>query len=237
MPRVFGVTLAVCSAIAAWAVAGSARAQGLVEDFQTWTRFTLRGSFTGSRTRWGVEVENRLRNGSREERQALVRPYVSLPLGERSTVNLGWANFFTWPTQGNDIIVETRLFQDYIYSFKAADLTIAQRVRAEQRWFEGASDVSLRLRYRLQFQYPLDGERRWTLNLSDELFWNLNSPTNAPVGGYEQNRIIFSVIHKISPQWSVELGYLGNFNNRPAPRPDQFDHDLMLYFTWDLDGR
>ncbi|AGY60371.1 DUF2490 domain-containing protein [Gloeobacter kilaueensis] len=210
---------------------------GLVEDFQTWTRFGLRGRFAGTPHRWGVEVENRLRNGSREERQFLVRPFVTLGVSDRFSVNLGWAHFFTWPTQGNDIQVETRLFQDYIYTFPVERLSIGQRIRVEERWFEGASDVSLRVRYRLQFQHPLDAERRWLANLSDELFWNLNTPRNAPVGGYEQNRVIASIIHKLTPELSVEIGYQGNFNNRPAPRADQFDHDLLLYFTYDLAGR
>jgi hypothetical protein len=214
-----------------------AQAQGLVEDFQTWTRFTLRGRFTGTPTRWGIEVENRLRNGSREERQLLFRPYVILPLNDRITLNLGWANFFGWPTRGNNINVETRLFQDFIYTFNISDLTVGQRIRVEERWIEAASEASIRLRYRLQLQEPLDSERRWLFNVSDELFYNLNTPLNGPVGGFEQNRVIASFIHKLSPQWSVELGYQGNFNNRPTPQLDQFDHDLLLYFTYDLAGR
>ncbi|WP_164928931.1 DUF2490 domain-containing protein [Gloeobacter violaceus] len=212
-------------------------AADLVEDFQLWTRLTLRGRFEGSPTRWGFEIENRLRNGAREQRQLLVRPYVGLTVSDKFTVNLGFANFFTWPTQGNNITVETRLFQDFIYAFRVDNLTIGQRIRLEERWIEGASAVSLRARYRLQLQHPLDAEKRWLVNVSDELFYNLNTPTNGPVGGFEQNRAIFSIIHKLNAQLSLEVGYQGNFNNRPAPRADQFDHDLLVYFTYDFDGR
>jgi len=213
-----------------------ARAQ-LEEDFQTWNRLTLRGSFAGG-PRWGIEIEGRLRQGSRELGQFLIRPYVTLRSSPQFAVNLGFANFLNWPSGAGDVTVETRLFQDFTYAFDVERLTINQRIRLEERWIPNADAVSLRARYRLQLQHPLDGERRWLINLSDELIYNLNTPGGAgPPGGFEQNRVILSFIHRFTPQLSFELGYQGNYFERPAPRADQFNHNLLIYFTYDFDGR
>jgi len=53
----------------------------------------------------------------------------------------------------------------------------------------------------------LDDTRVWGLVTQNEIFFNLNSPTNGPGGGFDQNRFFVGLNKKINEYLSVDGGY------------------------------
>lgn len=71
----------------------------------------------------------------------------------------------------------------------------------------------------------------------NEIFFNLNSPTNGPGGGFDQNRIFVGLNKKINKHLSVDGDYqLQAINTNEASLFNTLNHILRLRFFFNKWG-
>ncbi|MEZ5038324.1 MAG: DUF2490 domain-containing protein [Saprospiraceae bacterium] len=124
---------------------------------------------------------------------------------------------------------ELRPWQQLTFIQRWGKYKFRNRIRAEQRWFEQATDngydFDLRVRYRVSTDFPLSGERldnhEFYLNLSLEALF---TPTRPRPLYYSDNRVY------------IGLGYQINAKHRIEPaieiRTRRIALDKRLYFSF-----
>lgn len=89
-------------------------------------------------------------------------------------------------------------------------LKFEHRYRAEQRWT--SDGFRNRFRYRFSSVYPLNSKKiepgTFYLNISDEIFFTNRAPY------FERNRFFVKVGHEFSNLFSLQLGYMSQFDYR-----------------------
>lgn len=95
------------------------------------------------------------------------------------------------------------------------------RTRFEQRWFEGADQVELRLRQRVQYTHPV-APGVYAL-ASSEWFGIIQSRRAAGTGGTEQVRSIIGVAFDVSEQLAIQPRNMLQITPREN-RPDAISH-------------
>lgn len=204
LPGLFGIALA-------------APAQAADEDSQLWLTGNVvvpaDEAFTGT-----LEISQRFRESSD---QVLVRAGVDYRLSQ--TVSLNGGAVVT--NAGG--VTEFRPQQQVTLSFGP----LALRSRAEQRFFEGADRMEVRLRQRAQFGVPVaDGLRA---AVSGELFYIARSRDAGGESGIEQWRLNTTLTQRLSERLDATLGYLFIATPRPAA-PDGNSHVAQIALTWRL---
>jgi len=132
---------------------------------------------------------------------AIVRPGVGVKLLPQLTL---WTGYGWIPTVGDSVSHENRIWQQAIGTSNLGAAKLMARLRFEQRFLEGASNVGLRLRAFGRLGAPIRGPVG--LSLWDEAFIRVNE--NAGNGDpFDQNRIFAGFFHQ-SPGIRVEMGYL-----------------------------
>lgn len=131
-------------------------------------------------------------------------------------------------------IPEYRAQQDITYKCNYGKILLNQRIQAEQRFINIASNVALlngttfswRFRYRLQAEYPLWEKENHYLRaiVYDEIM--LNAGKSIIYNTFDQNRIYAALQYGINKSIAAELGYLKSFQQRPTG-VDYFDRDII----------
>jgi hypothetical protein len=86
---------------------------------------------------------------------------------------------------------------------------LSARIRAEQRWREGADGTGWRLRPYLKYSIPLKG--KIALNLSDETFINLNNTSFQKTDGFDRMRNLISISGPLTKKLNGEAGYMNQY--------------------------
>ncbi len=107
-------------------------------------------------------------------------------------------------TRSDANVSENRLYEEITLKNKYKKLSISHRYRIEHRWinWNGNTDFSNRMRYRLMLSHPLFG--KFYVKVFDELFINLQEPI------FNQNRLHLGLGYTFAPNLKLELGYLKN---------------------------
>jgi hypothetical protein len=114
-------------------------------------------------------------------------------------------------------IGEARLHQQFRYAKGGLDL----RTRFEQRWFEGADQVELRVRQRVQYTHTL-GNGIKALG-SSEWFAIIQSRRIGKTAGTEQVRNIIGVAIPLGANLDIQPSYMLQITPREN-RPDAISH-------------
>ena len=114
-------------------------------------------------------------------------------------------------------ISEFRPHQQFRYARNGLDL----RTRFEQRWFEGADQVELRVRQRVQYTRPI--LEQVDLSGSVEWFGIIQPRRETGSRGTEQVRGIIGLAYEVSDSLTVTPGYLLQITPREG-RPDAISH-------------
>nr|WKN39539.1 DUF2490 domain-containing protein [Tunicatimonas sp. TK19036] len=116
---------------------------------------------------------------------------------------------------------EIRPHQELNFSQPLGKLKISHRYKIEERFFQRTSvdepDFSFRFRYRLQVQIPITNpEKRFPVSLRvfDEVMFNAGK--NIVHNVFDQNRIFADCQVKLAPEWTIEMGYMNWFQQRPT---------------------
>jgi hypothetical protein len=209
-------------------ILGAASASAAAEnDGQGWFLVTARGPIGHD---WKLYLEAQPRIDGDGMRQLILRPAVGYQLTRAWSLwqGYGWTPSFD-PFKG-----ENRLFQQSLVETPRGTLPFAltNRTRLEQRWIEGVSGVSVRVRHMLRAVYPLAAQERWALVGYDEPFVTLNDTGSGPVSGFDQNRVFLGVNHLLAAGTRVEVGYLNQVLNGRAGAADTLRHVGLLWLDY-----
>lgn len=103
---------------------------------------------------------------------------------------------------------------------------LSARARLEQRWRDHTDGTGWRLRPYAKYSLPLAGKT--SLNLSHELFVNLNTTSFQRQDGVDRMRNLISVSGPVSAKISAEAGYL---NQHGFVRGGSDTSDNIAYFA------
>jgi hypothetical protein len=216
LPSVIVVLL--CLAAPAW---------GLDEDEQAWVLVTARGSIHG---RWKLYLEAQPRFDETGTRQLLLRPAVGYQVTPQWSLWQGYG----WTPSFDDFRDEQRSFQQSLVETPRGFLpvTLVNRTRLEQRWIEDSDGTAWRLRHMLRLVYPLDDDGTWALAAYDEPFVALNSVSDGPRSGFDQNRAFAGINRALGYGFRLELGYLNQFVNQRGGQSDLVRHVGLVWLDY-----
>ncbi len=197
------------------------------DDFQIWSPVYLTYSYTDKIQGW-YEVQPRFGDNASQVNQLLLRT----ALGYRVTTHLSlWQGYAWTPSFEPTFVSENRIYQQVVYAQSYRLVDVMSRTRLEQRWIRHVPGTAVRFRTLLRGRFPLDEARVWGLVTQNEIFFNLNSPTNGPNGGFDQNRFFVGLNKKINEHLSVDGGYqLQAISTNETSLVNTLNHILLLQF-------
>ncbi len=130
--------------------------------------------------------------------------YAGMGMGQYDTYREG--GDFVRPKNNSEI----RLWPHLSLTQYIGKLKIEQRYRMEMRF--SANGYRNRFRYRLGAAYPFGDDKKgyqpYLFSVTNELFFTDREPY------FERNRLAFTLNHRFSPQVSLQVGYLHQFDYR-----------------------
>jgi len=162
------------------------------------------------RSKWLLQsdMQYRLNQIPNQNSQLLLRAGIGYNLTEsNNNILLGLAYVQSNWEEGDETITTThekRIYQQYLYKQKRNNLFLTHRVRLEERFI--ANDFSLRSRYFLAVQKPLNGKllNRRSLYVSgfNELFIDISNQK------FDRNRFFTGIGYGVTNDIRLETGYL-----------------------------
>lgn len=134
--------------------------------------------------------------------------------------------------------IEHRTYQNLVIGRAFESWKLSERYGLEQRWFEGAGDISWRGRILERAQHPVAANDKLSVVVSEELLATINNiKAPAPQRGFNQNRFFLGLNFAFSDSLSLDFGYMNQFVNLPAGRDNLSNHILSITlfsnFSWD----
>ena len=172
-------------------------------DFQIWTPVYLTVNFTDKIQGW-YEAQPRFGDDASQLNQLLLRTALGYKFADHWSL---WQGYAWTPNIEPKYKTENRLYQQLLYSQKFPAINIMSRTRLEERWIKDVPGTAVRFRTLLRGQVPLADQGRWAFVVQDEIFFNLNSPTNGPDGGMDQNRMFIGINRSVNEHLNVDVGY------------------------------
>jgi len=135
---------------------------------------------------------------------------------KKHAVALGYAYKGDWTHEDGERTYspENRIYQQYLYDFKAGKVELNARFRLEQRFVkeDGEVDFSQRARAFLSAQIPLVADTGFTKGLytgiQNELFFNVQNKDKVNNSVFDQNRSFVSLGYRFSKKIDTEFGYM-----------------------------
>jgi hypothetical protein len=218
-PRPFAAGAAFALALAA----APAPARALDHDVQSWSLFVAQGYVT-PHVRWYGEAQPRFGDDVSELDRLLLRAALGYQIAPGVSA---WAGYAWTPLFSPAFKDEHRPFQQLLFEHKFGPLFLVNRTRFEQRFIEGADGPSLRARHMVRGVLRF-ADSPLGVAAYEEVFFTFNRPGGAPASGFDQNRAFAGLNLQATSVLQVELGYMNNFVNRPAPAEDRMNHNLVF---------
>jgi Protein of unknown function (DUF2490) len=155
--------------------------------------------------------------------KALPQMQLTLGVGDYDTYREGGT--FVTP-KNND---ELRIWPQVVFSQSLGKFKMEHRYRTELR-FANTGNYRTRFRYRIGLAYPFGRKSaagaRYQLNLSNELFFGTREPY------FERTRLNLALSKRISPQSSLQVGYVYQFDYRINDEIGRGFFQIGLFFEW-----
>lgn len=180
------------------------------EDTQFWLVGFVRGE-VGDDVFLTIDTSYRWREPVFGDDQQTVRVTVEKGLNDTVRIGGGMSVF------QSGSITEYRPHQQFRYAKSGLDL----RTRFEQRWFDRADQVELRVRQRVQYTHPIADKVE--LVGSAEWFGLLQSRNQGGRRGTEQVRAIAGIAYQLNDRFEIAPSYLLQLTPR-AGEPDAISH-------------
>lgn len=208
-------------------IAGVARAAD--QDFQIWIPMTLTARYSESFGGW-YEVQPRIGEDATTVTQLILRTALDWRFRPGWAASFGYA----WsPTLEPTYKNENRVYEQLLFGDDYSFGRLISRTRLEQRWIEGVSGTAWRFRTLLRANFPFSADRAWSGVLWDEIFFNLNSPSNGPQAGFDQNRFFLGVNRVLDPRLNIDAGYQLQVIDRSEPGfIDHINHMLLIQLSF-----
>lgn len=188
------------------------------EDTQFWLVGFVRGEVADD-LYLTIDTSYRWRDPEFGADQQTFRASLETPLNDDVRIGGGMSFFQTGS------ISELRPHQQFRYAKKGLDL----RTRFEQRWFDGADRVELRIRQRVQYSRPI--APRVEVFGSAEWFGIVQSRSDNGRQGTEQIRNIVGVTYEVGDKLAIAPSYMLQITPR-AGEPDAISHVPQVTLNW-----
>lgn len=160
---------------------------------------------------------------------------ASFSISKNFSLTTGFGIFDTYSPGGNfkspQVNDEFRTWLQLNMSQYEKRLKFEHRYRAEQRWT--SDGFRNRFRYRFSSVYPLNSKKiepgTFYLNISDEIFFTNRAPY------FERNRFFVGAGHEFSNLFSLQLGYMSQFDYRINDETGR--NFLQLSFLFELEAK
>ncbi len=205
----------LAAALAAWQ---PSKAQANPEDTQFWLVGFARGKI-GEDVLLTIDTSYRWRDPEFGADQQTFRVSVEKSLEDDVRIGGGMALF------QSGAVSEYRPHQQFRYAKHGLDL----RTRFEQRWFDGADRVELRIRQRVQ--YTREIAPRLEAFGSSEWFGIVQSRRSDGRRGTEQVRNIAGLAYRVSDKLDIAPSYMLQITPRPGS-PDAISHIGQVTLNW-----
>jgi hypothetical protein len=136
-------------------------------------------------------------------RNLQLRPAVEYALTPNWAVVGGYVQYQTYTTQ---ISALRGPFQDIAFGMDFGHLSLANRLRTEELFFDSDGALLVRTRYRLSAQHPI-GDSPWSILVSDEIYFNLKTDGTGRTAGYDRNKFYGGLVLDIGRSAKVSAGY------------------------------
>jgi hypothetical protein len=205
--RVRAAVLLAIGCVVAEPAPASAQVQ---HDVQVWTQVVSTLMFSDWRLH--LELQPRFSQDASDLDHTITRWALGRQLTPRMSV---WAGHAWIARTLGDTRHEQRLWQQLSVTLPdAARWTPSLRFRLEQRFLDGWSDNSHRIRSMLRGVRPISGP--WSLAVWDEFLVNFDRTDGGPRQGYDQNRAFAGALRRFSRHATLEFGYLLQSAKTPA---------------------
>jgi hypothetical protein len=148
--------------------------------------------------------------------------YVLL-MGTGHYTTYDYANLSKGPT-----IRENRLWEQVTFTQFLSRIKFEHRYRVEQRWVN--SNYRNRFRYRLNAVVPINNQKMGAktvfVSVFDEIFLNNKQPN------FERNRFSASLGYQFTKSFTVQTGWLNQYNNTLTSTNDK--NNLLLNFIYQI---
>ncbi|EAQ30708.1 hypothetical protein NAP1_08010 [Erythrobacter sp. NAP1] len=202
----------------AWAAWQPSLASAAEEDVQLWVYAVARGDFDED-TSWALDGSARWREQGRGDEQQTLRLNIDQQVDDGVRIGGGFGVF---ETEGG--ITELRPHQQVTLSKGR----FSARTRVEQRFFDGADRMELRLRQMVRYTLPLG--QGWRASIDGEFLHLAQRRNRLSTAPRDQWRARTIVTREVSESLSLGAGYMLIYNPRGA-RTDRINHVPQLYLT------
>lgn len=179
----------------------------------------------GDRTKFEFDTIARFGNDAGGLYEIEINTLVVQDLGKGFNIAGGYTRNIGY-SRGAVTNTENRLRGQLGWSGAAGPVKLSGRVRLEVRFRADGDDIGYRLRPQLKATLPVGGP--FSLVASHESFVPLNDTDWRQRAGHERMRNFAGVNWKAGKRIAFELGYLNQYNFRPAPARDVMDHVLSV---------
>jgi len=198
--------------------------------------------------RWGVLSDTHIRrtNFIDDPSFYFIRGGVQYSIKRNLRVAGGYAHL--WLASLNEepwdnYLNENRIYQQVSFSHRYPGVNTLFRLRNEQRIFntrvngESLNDHYWihRVRMLLSASIPFREGGRTQFLIADEM--HLNFGKKVVFNTFNQNRLTVGIKYRISPQWSLDTGYMMVFQQRNSGFEYNLNHTFRLFFYGTFDFR
>jgi len=95
--------------------------------------------------------------------------------------------------------------------YKSKNFNLSNNSLLEERKQIESPDWAIRLREKFAIEIPIGNSEIHSIDLSDELFFNLNHPKWVYNGFFAENRAVIGIGTKVTPWTKIMLGYINQY--------------------------
>lgn len=201
--------IAICIAVA---ITQIANAKVTDEHIKVWTSYDLTGPITKDKKfKFNVQPNLRFVDDRYKFEEAVLHISAGYQASKKISLWLGNTGKATKDFDG-DVTEEYRIWEQLIWDDLVTSKTtkIKSRTRLEQRKEIDTAHWAVRLREKLTWNYKTKC-MKYSLIVSDELFFNLNHPDWVSQNRLSQNRAFFGIGKDIDKKSSFEIGYMNQY--------------------------
>jgi Protein of unknown function (DUF2490) len=203
--------------------------------------------------KWGfwLDAQIRTENNFVDSMATFVfRPGITYYLSDNTKLSLGYAFMNHYPADNHVDVSqpEQRIWQQLIWNTNYNRIKLVQRVRLEERFRRKFKDkdelaegyyFNYRFRYSILFQFPLNQKTNEKGAISfvanDELMINFGK--QVVYNYFDQNRFLLGFNYYFSPQNSILLGYMNQFQQLASGYSYKVMHVIRIAYSQNLDFR
>jgi hypothetical protein len=200
------------------------------EDQQLWLKAAISVGL-GDRMKLDLDAESRFGNDSNGLDEVELGGMVTYAVAKGVTVGGGYVRSTDY-LDGDVYRTEDRLRAHFGVSGTVGSARLSARVRLEHRQRSDGDDVGFRLRPQIKATVPIGGP--FSLVASHESFILLNDTDWGQRTGYQRMRNFAGVTWTASRKWSVEAGYMNQYDFGRNRASDKMTHALSVSATLNL---